>query len=84
MLILAGIGGAWGGFQFGATREVACCVGPAIGPITYTTLGATFVANGAAIALVSIHGIWLRRDSPRFRAGGPNTVTGASDGVGAP
>ena len=84
VLILAGTGGAWGGFQFGATREVACCVGPAIGPVTYTALGATFAANGAALALVLIHGIGLRRDWPRFRAGGYSSSTGTSSGAGAP
>ena len=44
-LALAGAGGAWGGFQFGASQEIACCTGPAITPITYTALGATAVAN---------------------------------------
>ena len=27
-LLLAGMGGAWGGFLFGANQEVECCVGP--------------------------------------------------------
>ncbi len=83
-LILAGIGGAWGGFQFGGTREVACCVGPAIGPITYTVLGATIAANAAALTMVLIHGIGHRRDWRRFRAGGPGSTAGASGGVGGP
>ncbi len=84
VIILAGIGGAWGGFQFGSTREVACCVGPAIGPITYTAFGATIAANVAALALVQIHGIGHRRDWRRFRAGGPGSTAGASGGVGGP
>ncbi len=84
VLILAGIGGAWGGFQFGATREVACCVGPAIGPITYTTLGATIAANGAALAMVLIHGMGLRRDWQKLRVGGSRSAADASGGVGAP
>jgi len=84
VLILAGIGGAWGGFQFGGTREVACCVGPAIGPITYTTMGATIAANGAALVMVLIHGIGLRRDWQKLRVGGPSSAADASGGVGAP
>ncbi len=84
VLILAGVGGAWGGFQFGATREVACCVGPAIGPITYTTFGATIAANGAALFMVLIHVIGLRRDWRKLRAGDPSTTAGASGGAGAP
>ncbi len=83
-LILAGIGGAWGGFQFGATQEVACCVGPSIGPITYTVLGATIAANGAALAMVLIHGIGLRRDRPRFGVGDTSSTAGASSEVGGP
>ena len=84
LLIMAGIGGAWGGFQFGATREVACCVGPDIGPVTYTALGATIAANGVAVAIGLIHTIWLRRDWPSFRTGGPKSAAGASRGVCAP
>ena len=84
VIILAGIGGGWGGFQFGATREVACCVGPAIGPITYTVIGATIAANGATLVMVMIHGIGLRRDWSRFRAGGPSSAAGVSGGAGAP
>ncbi len=81
VIILMGIGGAWGGFQFGGTREVACCVGPTIGPITYTVIGATIAANVAALAMVLIHGMGLRRDWRRFRAGGPSSTAGVSDGV---
>ncbi len=71
VLILSGIGGAWGGFQFGSTREVACCVGPAIQPVTYMALGAIIVANAAALAVRMIDGIGRRRDWPGFRAGVP-------------
>ena len=69
VLILAGIGGAWGGFQFGATREVACCAGPAIQPVTYMALGAIVVANGVALAVHMIDGIGRRRRWPGFSAG---------------
>ncbi len=71
VLILAGIGGAWGGFQFGSTREVACCTGPVIKPVTYMALGAIIVANAAALAVRMIDGIGRRRDWPGFRAGVP-------------
>ena len=84
VIILMGIGGAWGGFQFGGTREVACCVGPTIGPITYTVIGATIAANVAALAMVLIHGMGLRRDWRRFRAGSPSSTSGASGGAGGP
>ena len=69
LLILTGIGGAWGGYQFGATREVACCVGPPIGAITYTAFGATIVANVVALVIGLVHRIGLRRDWPGFGAG---------------
>ena len=84
VIILMGIGGAWGGFQFGGTREVACCVGPTIGPITYTVIGATIAANAAALAMVLIHGMGLRRQRPRFRAEGPSSTARASGGVRGP
>ena len=84
VIILMGIGGAWGGFQFGGTREVACCVGPTIGPITYTVIGATIAANVAALATVLIHGMGLRRYRPRFGAGDTSSTAGASGGVGGP
>ncbi len=45
----AGIGGAWGGYEFGARQEVECCAMPTVSPITYTAMGATVVASGAAM-----------------------------------
>ena len=56
-LLLAGIGGAWGGYQFGAGQEVACCVGPSITPITYTALGAAAATNAVALAMGVAQGI---------------------------
>lgn len=50
-LVVGGMGGAWGGFQFGANQEVACCVGPAITPITYTAMGASAATNAVALAM---------------------------------
>ncbi len=69
VVLLAGVGGAWAGFQFGATRDVPCCTGPAIEPITYMALGAIIVANGAALAVHMIHGLGRRKALPGFRAG---------------
>jgi hypothetical protein len=77
-LVLAGIGGAWGGFQFGANQEVPCCVGPAIGPITYTALGATAGANAAALAMGVAHEIKARRGWIRFRAANAGSAAGSS------
>ncbi len=59
--VLAGIAGAWGGFQFGANQEVVCCAGPDITPITYTALGATAAANAAALLMGIAHEIKSRR-----------------------
>ena len=59
-MVLAGTGGAWGGFQFGANQEVECCVGPPITPITYTALGATAAANAAALVVGIAHEIKAR------------------------
>ena len=50
-LLLAGIGGAWGGFEYGAAQEVACCAGPDITPIAYVVLGATAFSNVAGLLL---------------------------------
>ena len=45
----AGIGGAWGGYAYGARQTVECCAMPTVTPITYTAAGATLVASGAAM-----------------------------------
>ena len=47
--VLAGLGGAWGGYQYSGDREVACCTKPEIAPFTYAAFGAVALANGAAI-----------------------------------
>ena len=51
LALLAGVVGAWGGYQYGAAaaHEVACCAKPEIKPFTYTALGATVVANGVVL-----------------------------------
>ena len=67
VLLLAGVGGAWGGFQFGANQEVECCVGPAVTPITYTALGATLGANAAALVMGVANEIKTRRGWSKFQ-----------------
>ncbi len=84
VLMLTGIGGAWGGFQFGAGQDVPCCAGPVIGPITYTVLGATIAANVVAPAMGLIHGIGRHKDRPGFRTEGPSSAAGASGEAGPP
>jgi len=59
--VLAGVGGAWGGYQYGANQEVACCARPDIGPLTHTAFGATVAANGVALLLGIVRGVGARR-----------------------
>ena len=75
-LVLAGIGGAWGGFQFGSGQEVACCVGPAITPITYTALGATAATNTAALAIGVSHEMNARGGWVKFRTAVASWIRG--------
>ena len=51
VLLLAAIGGAWGGFQYGASQEIPCCARADITPITYVLLGASLATNVVALAL---------------------------------
>ncbi len=51
VLLLAALGGAWGGFQYGAIQEVPCCARADITPITYVLLGASLATNAVALAL---------------------------------
>ena len=80
-LVLAGIGGAWGGYQFGASQEVECCVGPAVTPITYTALGATVGANAAALVMSVAHEIKARGGWAKFRTAAAGLATAASSGA---
>lgn len=83
-LVLAGIAGAWGGYQFGATREVECCVGPSITPITYTAMGATVGANVFALGLWVVYRIKSNGGWGKFRhaaANSPVAPTGEPRGV---
>jgi hypothetical protein len=45
LALAAGIGGAWGGDQYGAGQEVECCAMPTNRPMTYAALGAAVAAN---------------------------------------
>ena len=81
-LLLAGIGGAWGGFQFGANQEVECCVGPAVTPITYTSMGATLGANAAALVIGVAHEIKVRRGWSKFHSVAASPAIGTSGEAG--
>ena len=74
VLVLAGIVGAWGGYQFGASQEVECCVGPAITPITYTALGATAATNAAALVMGVADEIKVRGGWAKLRAAAGSTL----------
>ena len=52
----AGVGGAWGGYQFGAGQEVECCAMPTVTPVTYTAVGATVLANGEVMVFGLVRG----------------------------
>jgi hypothetical protein len=49
LVAAAGIGGAWGGYEFGARQETECCAMPSVSPFTYTAVGSTVVASGTAM-----------------------------------
>jgi hypothetical protein len=81
--ILAGFGGAWGGYEYGQNVEAACCVEPEIEPMMYAALGATVVANAAVVLLsftrniitkktpLPARWIWNPPGSPQQEAGDP-------------
>jgi len=75
-LLLAGMGGAWGGFQFGANKEVECCVGPAVTPITYTAIGATVGAIAAALLMSIVREAKIRRGWSKFHTLAANPAIG--------
>ena len=79
VLVLAGIGGAWGGFQVGAAQDVECCVGPTISPITFTALGATVGSNVAAVAVVVGQGIRSRMRRAKDNRGRESSHPSASN-----
>ena len=61
----AGVGGAWGGYEFGARQELECCAMPTVTPVTYTAMGATLVANGAVMVFGLVRtAVGQRRHAP--------------------
>lgn len=70
-LLLAAIGGAWGGFEYGAAREVPCCAKPDVTPITYVVLGSTAATSAVGLLLgiaPQVVAILRRKNRPgRFR-----------------
>jgi len=63
LVLLAGIGGGWGGYIYGANREVECCAQPTVGPLTFTAVGAAVGANGIALLGALLRDLRLRRRS---------------------
>ena len=51
LALLAGVGGAWAGYEYGANREIECCATPEVGPFFSAAYGATMAANGAGLLL---------------------------------
>jgi len=83
VVMLAGIAGAWGGFRFGSTQEVECCVGPAIEPIAYMVGGTTLLANTAALVLAVTYDIKVRgRWADKYRPARAGSVVAASSESG--
>ncbi|MFQ6029534.1 MAG: hypothetical protein ACE5Q6_18820 [Dehalococcoidia bacterium] len=81
VLAVAGIAGAWGGYEYGSNQEVACCVGPSITPITYIALGATLGTNVLALAMGIAQDIKARGGWTKFRTGVTGSAIGASSGA---
>ena len=67
VLLLAGVGGAWGGFEYGAAREVHGCAAPDITPITYVALGATAAGLMLGIAPPVVTTLRRRTQPEQFR-----------------
>jgi len=61
LALLAGIGGAWGGYEFGGRQEVPCCAKADITPVTYTAFGATVAANGTVMVVGLARQLTARR-----------------------
>ena len=59
--LLAGVGGAWAGYDYGSNREIECCAKPAIGIFSYAAFGATLAANAEVLLLSIAREIITRR-----------------------
>jgi len=53
-LIGVGVGGAWGGYQFGSVQVADCCADPEISPISHAILGATVLTNATMLTYVAV------------------------------
>ena len=51
--VVAGIGGAWSGYEYGAYRTAACCdvsgASISLSPVAFSALGAAIVTSGALL-----------------------------------
>ena len=61
LAMLAGIGGAGIGYQYGGFQETECCAMPDMNPITYAAFGATIVANTVIILATIGREIFTKR-----------------------
>ena len=61
LAVLAGVGGAWAGYEYGVNREIECCAKPQLAPFSYSAYGATLVANGVVLFLGMAREITIRR-----------------------
>ena len=67
VVICAGIGGAWGGYQYGSAQEIECCAMPTVSPVYYTALGSAVVANIAGVAFASARALFTRKNPNKFQ-----------------
>ena len=67
LAILAGLGGAWGGYWYSANQVVECCAKPDIAPFTLVALGATVTASGVGLVLGIARGTMTRKPATATR-----------------
>ena len=67
VVVLAGVGGGWLGYVYGANREIECCAQPRTAPFTYTALGAAFAASAAALLAGLITELTRYRRAPSIK-----------------
>ena len=66
VVICAGIGGAWGGYEYGSAQEIECCAMPTVSPVYYTALGSAVVANIAGVVFASARAFITRKKPTEF------------------
>ena len=62
VVIGAGIGGAWGGYQYGSAQEVKCCAMPTVSPVYYPALGSAVIANLAGVTFASARAFLTKKN----------------------